>query len=383
MAIVAMAFPRRHAHASPSSFANHSPASHHHPPPASFYPRALPLAISMVLLVCLLLPLQNRIVSVETLVAANAKDHGQALKFVAQNWELYTLEEAVTAVAKNGTVIVCVVTYPYLAFLVNWLVSVARQGRQDSVLVIAEDYKLLRHVNKHWPGHAVLVPPVLPASEAQRFGSEGFFNFTSRRPHHLLRILELGYSVLYNDVDMVWLADPFPYFQGEHEVYFMDDMTAIKPSNHSHALPAPGRKGRTYICSCLLFMRSSPGAKLLLRKWIEELHNQSWTPRVKPNDQPAFNWALNKTFGEVKLFLLPQESFPSGGLYFKNKTWQHQTSHKHVLIHNNYITGFDKKIKRFTDSGLWLLNNDTSKESFSNLQLVANFLKMQASESAG
>lgn len=56
---------------------------------------------------------------------------------------------------------------------------------------------------------------------------QGFFNFTSRRPRHLLQILELGYSVMYNDVDMVWLADPFPYLQGEHDVYFTDDMTAV------------------------------------------------------------------------------------------------------------------------------------------------------------
>ncbi|MCI04592.1 UDP-D-xylose:L-fucose alpha-13-D-xylosyltransferase MGP4-like, partial [Trifolium medium] len=54
----------------------------------------------------------------------------------------------------------------------------------------------------------------------------GFFNFTARRPSHLLKILELGYSVMYNDVDMVWLADPFPYLQGDHDVYFTDDMTA-------------------------------------------------------------------------------------------------------------------------------------------------------------
>lgn len=56
---------------------------------------------------------------------------------------------------------------------------------------------------------------------------QGFFNFTSRRPRHLLQILELGYNVMYNDVDMVWLKDPFPYLQGEHDVYFTDDMTAV------------------------------------------------------------------------------------------------------------------------------------------------------------
>lgn len=33
---------------------------------------------------------------------------------------------------------------------------------------------------------------------------------------------------MYNDVDMVWLADPFPYLQGDHDVYFTDDMTAVR-----------------------------------------------------------------------------------------------------------------------------------------------------------
>ena len=32
---------------------------------------------------------------------------------------------------------------------------------------------------------------------------------------------------MYNDVDMVWLADPFPYLQGSHDVYFTDDMAAV------------------------------------------------------------------------------------------------------------------------------------------------------------
>ncbi|KAK7255902.1 hypothetical protein RIF29_29329 [Crotalaria pallida] len=38
------------------------------------------------------------------------------------------------------------------------------------------------------------------------FTVQGFFNFTARKPSHLLKILELGYNVMYNDVDMVWLA---------------------------------------------------------------------------------------------------------------------------------------------------------------------------------
>jgi len=79
--------------------------------------------------------------------------------------------------------------------------------------------------------------------------------------------------------------------------FFLDDQ--VKPLNHSHELPPPGKKGRTYICSCMIFLRPSSGAKLVMKKWIEELQVQPWSKEKKSNDQPAFNWALNKTAGEV------------------------------------------------------------------------------------
>uniref|UniRef100_J3M6Q8 Glycosyltransferase n=1 Tax=Oryza brachyantha TaxID=4533 RepID=J3M6Q8_ORYBR len=277
--------------------------------------------------------------------------------------ELAAVEKAAAfaAGAGNGTIVLAAVSGPYLPFLSNWLISVRRAGRADQVLVVAEDYGTLERINAAWPGHAVLVPPAPDAQVAHKFGSQGFFNFTSRRPRHLLQILELGYSVMYNDVDMVWLADPFPYIVGDHDVYFMDDMTPVKPLDHSHDLPPPGKKGRTYICSCMIFLRPTEGAKLLLRKWIEELKEQPWSKKQKANDQPAFNWALNKTAGQVDVYLLPQSAFPTGGLYFKNKTWVKETKGKHVIIHNNYITGFEKKIKRFRDHGLWLVDEHSDE----------------------
>ena len=155
----------------------------------------------------------------------------------------------------------------------------------------------------------------------------------------------------------------------------------------------------------MIFLRPTDGAKLVLKKWIEELRIQPWSKTKKSNDQPAFNWALMKTAAEVcwicliliiikyifclqrsknkvqtvpnlsniflifhdflsltfilqvDLYLLPQAAFPTGGLYFKNKTWVRETKGKHVIIHNNYIIGFEKKTKRFRDYGLWLVDD--------------------------
>ncbi|XP_024010048.1 uncharacterized protein LOC112085192 [Eutrema salsugineum] len=61
-----------------------------------------------------------------------------------------------------------------------------------------------------------------------------------------------------------------------------------------------GFSGRTPIrlpvCSCMIFLRLTNGAKLLIKKWIEKLQDQ---PQSKANDQPAFNWALNKTAHQI------------------------------------------------------------------------------------
>ncbi|KAM3282443.1 UDP-D-xylose:L-fucose alpha-1,3-D-xylosyltransferase MGP4 [Capsicum chacoense] len=282
-------------------------------------------------------------------------------------WRDYSLSKAAAFVAKNNTLIVCIVSEAYLPFLNNWLISIVRQKHHEKVLVIAEDYPTLFKVNERWPGHAVIIPPVLESQAAHKFGSQGFFNFTSRRPRHLLQILELGYNVMYNDVDMVWLADPFPYLEGKHDIYFMDDMAVVKPLNHSHGLPPPGKKGRPYICSCMIYARPTNGAKLIMKKWIEEMQIQPWTRAKKSNDQPAFNWALNKTVAQVDMYLLPQSAFPTGGLYFRNKTWVKETKGMHVLLHNNYIVGFEKKTKRFRDYGLWLVDEYSSESPLGRL----------------
>ncbi|WZZ84280.1 hypothetical protein YC2023_112859 [Brassica napus] len=230
------------------------------------------------------------------------KSSSYSYSSLPSNWRDYSLAQAAKFVAKDGTVIVCTVSSPFVPFLNNWLISVSRQKHQDKVLVIAEDYATLYKVNKKWPGHAVLIPPALDSQTAHKFGSKGFFKFTSLRPRHLLQLLELGYNVMYNDVDMVWLQDPFQYVEGSHDAYFADDRTTIKSLNQSHVLPPPDRNG-------------------------------------------------------VDLYLLSQAAFPTGGLYFQNATWVEETKGKHVIIHNNYIIGYENKMKRFHDFGLWLVDD--------------------------
>ncbi|XP_039069202.1 UDP-D-xylose:L-fucose alpha-1,3-D-xylosyltransferase MGP4-like [Hibiscus syriacus] len=188
-------------------------------PVSIFSPTGIIILLSLTLIIGVLAPWSGMPQS----IFSNSKMPSSPIS----KWRAYSLAESASFVAKNGTIIACVVSHPYLPSLNNWLISITRQKHQKKVLVIAEDYATLDKVNEKWPGHAVLVPPALDSQTAHKFASQGFLNFTARRPRHLLQILELGYNVMYNDVDMVWLGDPFPYMEGNHDVYFTDDMTAV------------------------------------------------------------------------------------------------------------------------------------------------------------
>lgn len=77
---------------------------------------------------------------------------------------------------------------------------------------------------------------------------------------------------------------------------------------------------------------------------------------------------------QVDVYLLPQKAFPTGGLYFKNKTWVKETKGMHVIIHNNYIIGFEKKTKRFRDYGLWLVDDHSSESPIGKLSWIGGTL---------
>jgi len=85
----------------------------------------------------------------------------------------------------------------------------------------------------------------------------------------------------------------------------------IKPLNHSHDLPPLSRSGVTYVCSCMIFLRSTDGGKLLMKTWVEEIQAQPWnnTQAKKPHDQPAFNRALHKTANQVCNVAPPNSTF--------------------------------------------------------------------------
>ncbi|KAL4353751.1 hypothetical protein GQ457_06G031730 [Hibiscus cannabinus] len=238
-------------------------------------------------------------------------------------WCDYSLAEVSSVLAKNGTII-----------------------HQEQILVIAEYYATPYKVNENCTGHAVLVLPALDSQTAHKFWLSApkyrIFSNTSRTPQYLLQNLELGYRLMYNDVFHICFCwklrgsgNDFRCRKPEmlcchccisHDIAscYFSLIDQMKPLNHSHDLLPPGNKGRTYACSCMIFLRLADCAKL------------------------------------VDLHLLPQgpDNVPSGRIILQEPNMGTGTA--------NQGNAVKKEIERFRDHGLWLVGADYEKSEKEN-----------------
>lgn len=210
-----------------------------------------------------------------------------------------TLAQAVKAVAVDNTVIVSIVNSGYLDFCENWIRSIEKVGYADRILLFAEDDEAYNALDSKWPGHVVKYHSTyIPKANgsAHDFGSLGFFLMTERRPDYLRAILQLGVNVFYNDLDMVWLGDPFPSMTGDYDVWVQDDweewngITGGVTTSMERDVVFPSRFWRN-ICSCLIYLQPTKASIQLMQFWADIMSLKDWKPPIQ--DQPFFNKALN------------------------------------------------------------------------------------------
>eukprot|EP00897_Mesotaenium_endlicherianum_P004947 jgi/Mesen1/4480/ME000228S03443 len=234
-------------------------------------------------------------------------------------------ERIARSVMTDGSLIMVCVNDGYLNFFKNWVAYVGKLGYTDRILVFADDLSTSDYVESRWPGHAVfqVAVPELGSyggagSGFHHFGSKDFFEFARRRPFYIKTLLLMGISVVYSDLDTVWVGDPFVYFTGEYDFYIEDDTRW------------PKRPTKTAKVTPLVY--TGFGA-----------------------DQPRLNKAIVKAFttrgvAPPAIGLLPLPIFPPGWLFFTLHKWKAEFEGQIAVIHNNW------------DAGLWLVTDDDPAE---------------------
>ncbi|XP_053391059.1 uncharacterized protein LOC128553886 [Mercenaria mercenaria] len=225
----------------------------------------------------------------------------------------------------NWTLLVTV-NNGYFDFFKNWIHFYRRFNFNYTLIVIAEDDIVFFKLQKLGGKLITLVRGRRnTSSEAVVFGSRAYGELASGRPSYMLRYLQNGVNIVYADLDAVWLRNPFPYFNGNFEIW----------------MPSDGRPGN--LCAGLMAIKSSKETITLMQEWKASLNKH---PK---GNQYAFNQVVK--YSQVRLKTLDMNLFPSGKLYFKK--FNDEQRRKVVIVHNNWIKGHPAKLQRFKTYKLW------------------------------
>jgi len=168
------------------------------------------------------------------------------------------------------------------------------------------------------------------------YGSEAYKMMMSQRPRYISSLIEDKCSVLFSDIDIVWLQNPFSVIRNvgfaEANMYLTADSIADTPRNRKHPPPLTYNGG-------FVFFQPTQFTKEVVREWSAHLK-----AHPGPN-QPVLNAVLAKK-GMTGVVVLP-------GDQFKDRVRADARWSDAVLVHANWLVGHEEKVKWLNARDLW------------------------------
>ena len=224
----------------------------------------------------------------------------------------------------------------FIDFTDNWLASIRRIGPLPFTTIVAEDDIAYDHLLNISDVNAIRAGTNSPTTFLM-YGTDEYKKMVGKRTRYILEYLSNGYDVIFNDVDSVWLQDPFPYLDTKYDV-------CAQPVRYLLS---------KYICAGFTYYKSANKTIQLVKKWIEIMTQSNYTLKE--------NVLLNKIIDErmvknLTVKHLDANKFFSGLYYFDDNWRRTHTELDPVMIHNTFVKGHDIKVDRFKRLGLWYIN---------------------------
>ena len=219
----------------------------------------------------------------------------------------------------------------------NWLYYYEKLNLGLPTRLIAEDDETFKFYSERNLPYLEVVKGVEQnmTNEAHSYESTNYKKIVSQRARYLLEVLNKNENVLYSDIDSIWLHDPRPYFIGE-------DISLWAQSD--------GIRDRTcYVCTGLLAIRCNNEMKNVVKEWGKALEQNNAL------NQPIFHTTRLSLMPRNRVKCLTLDKFPHGDIYFagERKNYNSPQRKNTIIIHNNYIRGYETKIWRFMKWGHW------------------------------
>jgi len=277
--------------------------------------------------------------------------------------------ESITATnAVNGYAVLLTCSDGFYEMFQNWLhFFMLLKIPNLRVFLFAEDENTLLKCNNETTGEVVVCLPwsfvfssdATDSLGANSYDSGAFAKLTGHRPHVIQRLMEeTGQSIIFSDADVIWKKNPIPFIEAE----------LIKDSTLHLIAQDDGEAWGAGYCTGFVFYMSCPATDAFIQMWKEELEHHDY----KIYDQYAFNKVLpvaseegvdiqndettvNNTKVSFNSKLLPKALFFSGNEF--SKVTNITVRDGAVVVHNNWIVGYEAKIERFRSWGLWAMDN--------------------------
>lgn len=246
------------------------------------------------------------------------------------------------------TAIVMVANEGVMDLLLNFMCS-AEEIHLDlkSIVVFVGDQKSIRLI-ENMGANAIYDPALgsMPAHAAKIYLDDTFARIMWFKTTSVYLALSAGFNVLFQDVDLVWLKNPFKYLVGlNQDIVFMDD-GQISP-----------RYTPYYVNSGFYFVNHNARTMYLFEKMIK--CGASEIGRSHSHQQVLIRHIAEShhLFG-LQVFVLNRELFPSGQTYHENKKLVKKIqdkTYRPYVFHMCWTDNRENKIVYFKDVGLWYL----------------------------
>jgi beta-arabinofuranosyltransferase len=191
------------------------------------------------------------------------------------------------------------------------------------------------------------------SSSPQLWDTVGFNRMTKLKSRQVLRVLQLGYDVLWTDVDVFWKRDPLPDIRAQLGT---DAHIGIQ----TDALW--GTDANSWLNSGFYYVKSSNHTLGVFADIVKDSESNS------DSEQPSFNRVLCQSLEgtsecrndlhEVLTRALDRERYVHGAVHHIIQDVTKASKDDVVMVHFNYRAGRKDKETSLKENGLWLLGSD-------------------------
>ncbi len=243
-------------------------------------------------------------------------------------------------VGENGVIIIVTVDYSYTDMALNLFeTSFLRFNIPNYIFVCS--HPLATRTLLAYNITAVTLWNDQAGVKASEFQSQTFRQKARYKTMAASVVLEMGYSVLLMDVDIVFLKNPFPYLRCNSCDIIIQAESGFFTRNSGFYMAFP----------------------TTMAKKLHFLMLKSYNLSPEFSDQPCMNGLMNilEEQDGFKVEILDQEQFQNGERYFdkgKRMFASDNPCKDCIIVHNNNILYHANKVYRFKEHLFWMLDQN-------------------------